>query len=584
MCSCICIAFCCVLLFSIALFISPPPCHAAFIASPAPASFVPLNYSVLVYGSSSAAVTAAVASARNRVTTVLVSPFPHLGGLSSSGLGKTDTGQASTIGGLANRFYRLVGAHYERETAVYEFEPHVAELVFDELVADQQPYIRLLTGYAVDSVALSDDASRILSMDVTDIASLSSTLTLSASVFIDASYEGDLLRVLPPFTFGREARRQYNESLAGITPNPDPSSNAGNQLNTAVDPWLIPNDTSSGLLPLVDGLWEGHERVGQADDYVQCINYRLCLTTNKSNSVPFSAPADYDFTVYELYRRYISAANLSSIDGMFNIGELPHYKFDFNNAGGASTDVFFNNAALNYILASPLSDTRAKLTSLYRDFTRGLLYFLSHSPLLPASVTADMSRYGLCADEFVDNDYWPYQLYVREGLRLADPMRVMTQHDVDKDGAAAEVDDGIALGSYNMDSHNVRRVAVWQPRLGQWTTKNEGDVQVKPARGAYLVPFSSMARQAEGMGAANLLIPVCLGGTHVAVSSVRMEPVYMMLGEAAGEAAAMLVEQAASNATVQTLPMHELRGRLRKHGAILDPNTTASAVPHFATD
>ena len=506
-------------------FISLPASARAF-AVPASTPSAPVNYSVVVYGSSSAAVTAAVASARNNVTTVLVSSFPHLGGMTSSGLGKTDTGDTATIGGLANAFYRQVGAHYNATAPVFNFEPHVAERVFNDMVASQ-PYLQLLTGYVLDSVTLSNDTLRILSIDVASTGSMPS-LTLSADVFIDASYEGDLLRALPPFTYGREARSQYNESLAGVTADVFPSSHAGNQLDVPVDPWVLPNNTRSGLLPLIDGLWwQDDITVGEADDLVQSINYRLCLTTIRSNAVPFTAPSGYDPSLYELYRRYILAANLSSIEPMFNIGELPHDKYDFNNAGGVSTDVFFTNSARDYILAPPLSNRRTDLINIYRWFTRGLLHFLSNSTALPDSITTDMSRYGLCADEFVDNEHWPYQLYIREGLRLADPMRLMTQHEVDGEVA---VDDGIALGSYNMDSHNVRRVAVWEPDNNRWVTKNEGDVQVKPAAGAYRVPYSSMVRRVGGVGGVNLLVPVCIGGTHMAVSSVRMEPVYMMLG------------------------------------------------------
>ena len=573
------VTVCSALLSSLTLFLLCHQSHALSLGSRAPGPSFPLNCSVLVYGSSSGAVTAAVSSARHNLTTVLVSPFLHLGGLSSSGLGKTDTGDTATIGGLASTFYREVGVQYSVKSAVYNFEPHVAERVFKSMAASQ-PHLHLLTGYVLDGVALSADNLRIVSINVTDPASVPrSTLTLSASVFIEASYEGDLLRVLPPFTYGREARSEYNESLAGVTPDVSPSSHAGNQLDVPVDPWLTPNDTSSGLLPLIDGVWKGDSTVGEADDLVQSINYRLCLTTNQSNAIPFTAPADYDHTQYELYRRYIHAANLSTVEPMFNIGELPHDKYDFNNAGGASTDVFFHNAAKEYILASPLSPTRANLTRLYRSFTRGLLYFLAHSSVLPVSFTTDMKRYGLCVDEFANNQYWPYQLYVREGLRLADPMRLMTQHEVDGEVA---VEDGIALGSYNMDSHNGRRVAVWRADESRWVTKNEGDVQVKPARGAYPVPYSSMVRREGGMGGANLIIPVCLGATHMAVSSVRMEPVYMMLGEAAGEAAAMVVQQARSNITVQTVNRVELRSRLKKQGAILDIPTIASAVPASA--
>ena len=534
---------------------------------------------VLVYGSSSAAVTASYAAARHNLTVALVFPSFHLGGLSSSGLGATDRGNASTIGGLAALFYLRVGRLYGNSTPVYNFEPHVAEAAFESLLQEVPQQVRQVRGRALLSATVSaqGDASRITRADFIPVdtdGSSSDVLSISASVFIDCSYEGDLMAASGvDFSLGREPRSRFNESLAGVTGDVSANSHAGNQINVAVDPWLIANDSSSGLLPLVDRVWTAADVEGDGDLLVQSFNYRLCFSTNRSNQLPFTAPPHYRPADYTLYSRLVAAANLTAVEPMFNLQPLPHAKLDVNNGGGASTDFFLHNLARRYVLSN--SSERAVIAARYRHLTQGLLHFLSSDPSLPAALHKSMRRYGLCADEFIDTDGWPSLLYVREGRRMRG-LHTVTQHDVDRTLLPA-VTDGVALGSYNMDSHNTQRVAVLDSQRGRWLTRNEGDVQVAPRLGAYPISYSALVPDAGSVS--NLLVPVALSASHVGYASVRMEPVFMMLGHAAGVAAALALagdgpeddHGSGQQLAVQAVDRQRLRAILLAEGAVLNP-------------
>ena len=472
-------------------------------SSPLPRSpsAYPTSVDLLVYGSSNAAVTAAYAAGRHNLSVLFVSPYPHLGGLTASGLSATDTGNTSSIGGLAAAFYRQVGASYNLSHPLYDFEPHAAEAVYTQWMAEVSDRVVFAPQYVVSAVdATATNISRVTFTSWTP--SLSPSLSpgpaddfsVAATVVIDASYEGDLLAMAGvPFVVGREGRAQYNESLAGVTAGIMPGSGVGNQIDVAIDPWVVFNQSSSGLIPGVDGVWDG--TVGEGDDLVQSFNYRLCITTNASNQLLFNAPEDYDASLYVLYQRFINESGITAASTLFNGNALPHEKLDWNNGGGVSTDFFHFDLSKKYLLADTAQ--RDAYRALYRSWTEGLLYFLANDLSLPSGFRASMQRFGYCADEFVDNDGFPWQLYVREGRRMLG-LRVITQHDVDQDGPA--VLDGVALGSYNMDAHNGQRVTVYEAAQARWVTKNEGDVQVKPARGPWPVTYGGWCRGRVGWG------------------------------------------------------------------------------------
>ena len=488
-----------------------------------PPSAYPTSVDLLVYGSSSAAVTAAYAAGRHNLSVLFVTPYLHLGGLTTSGLSATDVGNSSTIGGLAALLYRSIGSAYNLSRPLYDFEPHTAEAVFNRWMADVSSHVTVAPQYTLASV--QSTATNISQVTFTPWppylpSSPADDFSVSATVYIDASYEGDLLAMAGvPFTLGRESRAQYNETLAGVTADPSKGSKAGNQINVVIDPWIVPNDTSSGLIPGVDGEFAG--RVGEGDDLVQSNNYRLCITTNVSNQLPFDPPADYDETQYLLlYHRFINESRLTTAGPLFNSNGLPHQKFDWNNGGGVSTDYFHYDLARKYIEAE--TSQRDTYRTLYEHWTQGLLYFLANDLTLPSAFRQDMQRYGYCADEFIDNGGFPYQLYVREGRRMLGS-HIITQHDVDQDGV--KIVDGVALGSYKMDTHNGQRVAVYEADTQRWVTKNEGDVQVAPARGPWPISYAGLVPARGSVG--NLLVTVCMSASHMGYASARMEVRHM---------------------------------------------------------
>ena len=540
----------------------------------APLSALPTSVDLLVYGSSNAAVTTAYAAGRHNLSVLFVTPYAHLGGLTTSGLSATDVGNASTIGGLAHSFYLKVGAVYGKTVPVYDFEPHVAEAVYEGWMEEVKGTVTIARGYILDSVeATATNITRVTFTDWTPSPSSPSStpssptplapFTVTATVVVDATYEGDLLALAGvPFTVGRESRAQYNESLAGVTGNVVHGSPAGNQINVAVEPWVDANVTESGLIPGIDGQWDEVE--GDGDDLVQAYNYRLCISTNASNQVAFTAPANYTNSAYVLYQRFISASGITTASSLFNGNALPQAKLDWNNGGGVSTDYFHFDLSKKYLLAD--TPERDVIRAMYQTWTQGLLYFLATDVSLPSPFRATMAQFGYCKDEFVDNGNSPYQLYVREGRRMVGGY-VITQHDVDQDmGSKGGVKDGIALGSYNMDTHNGQRVAIYEPSEQRWVTRNEGDVQVKPARGPWPISYQGLVPKRGGVG--NLLVPVCISASHMGYASARMEPVYMMMAHAVGLAAVQVVQQ--KRAVVQDVDVTALRAALLSEGAVLD--------------
>jgi hypothetical protein len=369
-----------------------------------------------------------------------------------------------------------------------------------------------------------------------------------AKMFIDASYEGDLMaRAGVSYVIGREANSTYHETLDGIravTPK--------HQFLVAVDPWVRPGDPASGLLPWIQDQPPGTP--GAGDGSIQAYNFRLCLTQNPTNRLPIEPPSDYDPAHYELLGRYaaalVAAGKALSLEAFMNIQPMPNGKTDVNNNGGFSTDFIGGNQG--YPEGSYAE--RARIWKAHEDYTRGFLHFLATDSRVPAAVRAEMQSWGLCKDEFADTGGWPNQLYIREARRMISDY-VMTE---DNCRHSLAVPDAVGLAAYTMDSHNCRRIA----RDGR--VENEGDVQVG---GFPPYPISYRALRPRQSECENLLVPVCLSASHIAYGSIRMEPVFMVLGQSAAAAAALAIEE---NVPAQKIDYAELRRRLLAERQVLE--------------
>jgi hypothetical protein len=473
----------------------PPGLHYYYPVPPAPGE---VRSDICVYGGTSAGVTAAVRAARHGRSVVLVAFGRHLGGLTSSGLGATDAGRIDAIGGLSREFYRRVGAHYGRPES-FGFEPHVAEGVFDDWVVEER--IPVHREHRLSTVDM--EGGRITALRTEN------GKVFRAAVYIDATYEGDLMAAAGvTHTIGREANAVHGETLNGV------QFRSGHQFQRTVDPYRTPGDPASGLLPGVQA--EPPGTTGQGDHRIQAFNFRVCLT-KAADRRPFPRPPGYDPARYELLRRYLAAGVW---DALRLNTPMPNGKTDLNNNGAVSTD----NIGRNY--GWPAGDYRAR-EQIFADhvtYQQGMLYFLANDPSVPQAIRAEVSAWGLPADEFPETGGWPHELYVREGRRMVADY-VVTEHDCRWTRTAP---DPVGLASYNMDSHNCARVVVGG------AARNEGDVQVAPA-GPYGISYRAIV-PARGE-CANLVVPVAISASHIAFGSARMEPVFMLLGHAAASAA-----------------------------------------------
>jgi hypothetical protein len=483
---------------------------------------------VCIYGATPAGVTAAIQSRRMGKSAMLVEFGRHVGGMTASGLSRTDGGRHST--GIASEFYKAVGKS--------DFRPAAAEAAFRHMLAAAG--VRLYTDERLASAAKS--GTRITEIE------MESGNRFRAKMLIDATYEGDLMAAAKvSYTVGRESNATYGETLNGITSG----STTAHNFRFAVDPFVVPGDASSGLLPEISP--EPRGNVGKGDRRVQAYNFRMFLTKS-ADRIPFPKPRGYDPARYALLARYI-AAGARIADFM----EL--HEGDSNNVGGFSTD---------HIGASdlwPEADyaTREKIFQDHVSYQQGLMWFVTHDPRVPRQMREKISGYGLSPGDFLDTGHWPHQLYVREGRRMVSDY-VMTERNC---RGQAVADDSIGLAEYNMDSHHCHRFV--QTESDQTTgrtraiIRNEGDVQVAPV-GPYRIAFRSIVPKA--MECDNLLVPVCLSASHIAYGSIRMEPVFMVLGQSAGTAAAMAID---AQGPVQNVEYRKLSARLLADHQLLDP-------------
>ena len=535
---------------------------AAALAAPAAE---PRSADLIVYGNTSAGIVAAQQAIRMGKTAIVVGPDAHLGGLSAGGLGFTDSGNKAAIGGLSREFYqRVYNAYQKDETWTWQkreafgnkgqgtpamdgehrtmwvFEPSVAERAFEDIVVEAKIPVHR-DGWLDRANGVRKEKGRIVSITMLNGD------TYAGRMFIDATYEGDLMAAAGvSYTVGREANAQYNETMNGVQAKRAHS----HQFEKRIDPYVVPGDPKSGLLPRIHDQGPGEE--GSADKRLQAYNFRMCLTDHEPNRVPFPKPDGYDPRQYELLLRTL-LAGATHVFGKFDA--IPNHKTDTNNHGSFSTD----NIGMNYDYPDASHERRREIIAEHRRYQQGYQYFLANDPRVPESIRTRYAKWGLARDEFKDNGNWPHQIYVREARRMVSDFVITENHLTRRLPTPRPV----GMGSYNMDSHNTQRY-VARDADGTAYARNEGDIQVNPG-GPYPIDFGSLIpRKAE---CENLLVPVCVSSTHISYGSIRMEPVFMILGQSAATAAALALD---AGLAVQDVPYEKLRERLLADGQVLE--------------
>jgi hypothetical protein len=496
---------------------------------------------ICVYGGSSAGVMAAYSAKKLGKTVVLIEPGKHIGGLTSGGLGYTDIGNKFAISGLALDFYRRVGKHYGNFEN-WIFEPSVAEKTFQNYL--QAAQVPVLFQYRLKDVQKQKNG--IAAITIGSSSPGQADQLIKAKVFIDCSYEGDLMaKAGVSYVVGRESNAEYNETYNGV------QVMEGHQFPDGIDPYRIPGDTSSGLLWGISPA--ALSPTGSGDQKVQAYNYRICLTNVPANRIPITRPAGYDSTKYELLLRYIKQSNPADLKPLLKIDLMPNGKTDINNKGPFSTDMI----GMNHHYPEADHEEREKIRAAHETYTKGLLYFIGHDPRVPQRLREQMLQWGYPADEYRDNDHWSPQLYVREARRMKGAY-VMTQANCE---GKTKVEDGIAMAAYTMDSHNCQRILV--EKNGVRMVKNEGNVEVG-GFGPYPVAYRAVTPKENECN--NLLVPVCLSATHIAYGSIRMEPVFMVLAQSSAIAASLAIDE---NITVQQVDVKRIQ-QILQNNPLLD--------------
>ena len=521
-------------------------------------------YDIVVYGGTAAAVTAAVQAKQMRQTVVIVSPDLHLGGLSSGGLGWTDSGRKEVVGGLAKSFYQRVYHHYQDSSAwnlqdrkaygnraqghrasddedatMWVFEPHVAEQIFEDFVSEN--HIKVVRNAWLNR----KDGVIVRNARIQSIQTLDGTI-YRGKQFIDATYEGDLIAAAGvDTTFGREGISDYNEPHAGVQTGVLHHSHHFDVLPKRVDPYIVPGDPSSGVIPLVSA--EPPGEFGSSDKRVQAYCFRTCMTNHQPNRVAWPKPDGYDPAMYEIMIRCFDAG----WKNVFNkFDPLPNFKTDTNNHGPVS----FDNIGMNYDYPEASYERRQEIIEQHEFYQKGLLYFIANDPRVPEDIQQRMRSWGLAKDEFTDNGNWPHQIYVREARRMVGQF-VMTENHLRK---SLETPESVGMGSYSIDSHNTQRYITPEGYL-----QNEGDLGVS-TNGPYMIAMGSLLPKAQQCQ--NLTVPVAVSSTHAAFGSIRMEPVFMILGQSAATISAMAND---NGTAVQDVPYDVVQKRLIDDGQIL---------------
>lgn len=524
----------------------------------------PQVHDIVVYGGTSAGVIAAVQAKRMGKTVVLVCPEKHLGGLSSGGLGFTDTGDKSVIGGLSREFYHRVWRYYSEPGAwkwqkreeygnkgqgtpaidgeqrtMWIFEPHVAEQVFEDFAREYDIPVHRDQWLDRERGVLREDG-RIVSIRML------SGKTYAGRMFIDATYEGDLMATAGvPYHVGRESRDTYGEQWNGVQTGVLHHRHHFGVLKTKISPYVIPGDPGSGVLARISA--EPPGEYGQADKKVQAYCYRMCLTDHPENRLPIEKPPGYDAHQYELLARIFEAGWREVFD---KFDPIPNRKTDVNNHGPMSTD----NIGYSYDYPEASYERRKEILREHELYQKGWLWFIANDPRVPKEMQERMRKWGLAKDEFQDNANWPRQIYVREARRMIGSF-VMTENELLK---RRPTPDSVGMGSYTIDSHNVQRYITPEGYV-----QNEGDIGVSTKQ-PYEIAYGALVP--KKIHCENLLVPVCVSSSHIAFGSIRMEPVFMILAQSAATAAALAID---SNVAVQDVSYEALSARLTKDHQVL---------------
>jgi hypothetical protein len=514
---------------------------------------------VIIYGGTSGGITAAIQTARMGKTAILIEPTKFLGGLTTGGLGATDIGNKKAINGLSREFYAKVFLYYNKpsnwtrqtrdayfagkphgntgsENTMWTFEPHAATEIYDAMLKDVADKVTVVFMERLDlNKGVLKDGHRITQIR------MESGRRFSAAMFIDATYEGDLMaKAGVSYAIGREANEMYGEQINGV----QTIRSVSHQFTQKVDPYVKPGDANSGLLPGIEKD-PGDEATG--DRKVQAYNFRMCTTDVPENRLDWVKPANYDERWFELALRNVEAGDLRI---SWAPSPMPNRKTDTNNNFAISTDFIGQN--WDY----PDADyaTRARIWQAHEDWQKGLMWTYAYHPRVPEKIRTAFQKFGLAKDEFTDNGHWPRQLYVREARRMVSDY-VMTEKNCRR---LEIVSDSVGMGAYNMDSHNIQRYVTKEGYV-----RNEGDVQI----GSRPYPISYRSIRPREQECSNLLVPICLSASHIAYGSIRMEPVFMVLGQSAATAAVQAIEQ---NVSLQSIDPDKLKARLLADNQMLD--------------
>lgn len=499
------------------------------------------EYDICIYGGTASGVIAAYTAKMMGKKVLLIEPGKHLGGMSAGGLGYTDIGNKYVVTGLARDFYRRIGQHYGAFEQ-WTFEPSVAENLFKKYI--KKANVEVLYDHRITSAKKNGAAIQSIALEQSSSPGKAAK-TISAKMFIDCSYEGDLMaKAGVKYSIGREANSLYGETFNGV------QLKEKHQFPDNIDPYKTPGKPESGL---VWGISAGKlDERGTGDKKVQSYNFRVCLTDDKVNQIAITMPDNYDPARYELLLRFLAKKPAEDLNGILKFDEMPNHKTDINNNGPISTDMI----GMNYNYPEADYATRDKIFKEHTDYNKGLFYFIGHDPRMPEHLRNQMLKWGYPKDEYTDTGNWSFQMYVREARRMIGET-VMTQHHCEGDKV---VPDGIGMAAYTMDSHNCQRIVV------NGMVKNEGDVQ-QGGFGPYPIAYKSLTpKSAE---ATNLLVPVCLSASHIAYGSIRMEPVFMVLGQASAIAASLAIDQKTS---VQKVPVTAIQ-KIQKENPLADGST-----------